>query len=112
MKSDSYDSVVPRLVSAGSEPAPCRREDLVRYAADRETFLYDRHADVIHVLNPTALAVWELCDGAHSPEQIAAHLAASFADVPAGAADEAVRETLAILEQKNLIRWQTTHEEE
>ena len=112
MKSDSYDPVAPPPAPTGSEPAPCRKEELVRYAADRETFLYDRQADVVHVLNPTALAVWELCDGTHSPGQIAAHLAASFADAPAGATDEAVRETLAILEQKNLIRWQTINEEE
>ena len=78
----------------------------MRYSADRETFLYDRQADVVHVLNPTALAVWELCDGAHSPDQIAAHLAANFAGVPAGEAGGDVRAVLTTLEQKALIQWQ------
>ena len=107
MSADSHEPLTQGLVATGSEPAPYRRGELVRYAADRETFLYDRSADLIHVLNPTALAVWELCDGAHSPDQIAGNLTANFAGVPAGEADGAVRAALATLEQKALIQWQS-----
>jgi hypothetical protein len=106
MTPNSRDPLGQEPVPTGREPAPYRRGELVRYSADRETFLYDRQADVVHVLNPTALAVWELCDGAHSPDEIAAHLAANFAGVPAGEAGGDVRAVLATLEQKTLIQWQ------
>jgi hypothetical protein len=111
MRPDSYQPLSQGLVTTRSEPAPHRREDLMRYSADRETFLYDRQADVIHVLNPTALAVWELCDGAHSPAQIAGYLATHFAGVPEGEADGAVRALLTTLEQKTLIQWEAQQAE-
>ena len=107
MTPDSREPLGQEPVPTGREPAPCQRGNLVRYSADRETFLYDRQADVVHVLNPTALAVWELCDGAHSPDQIAGYLSAHFTGVPAGEAGGDVRAALTTLEQKALIQWQS-----
>lgn len=95
-----------------SDPSPHRRDGLVRYDSAPETFLYDEGSDVVHVLNPTALAVWELCDGAHTPAQMARYLETHFAGVPAGAADEAVREALVVFGQKALIRWSSIDKED
>ena len=37
-----------------------------------EALLYDGEGEMIHVLNPTALLMWELCDGEHSLEDMEA----------------------------------------
>lgn len=57
---------------------PRRRGDVVCQSADEETLLYDPLTDAVHVLNPTALAVWELCDGRHTLSSIETHLRAQF----------------------------------
>jgi len=36
----------------------------------QETVLYAKETEAIHVLNPTALLVWDLCDGEHSVEDM------------------------------------------
>ena len=36
----------------------------------QETVLYDKQTEAIHVLNPTAILVWDLCDGEHSLENM------------------------------------------
>jgi PqqD family protein of HPr-rel-A system len=62
------------------ERFPCRRADVVYQSAGEETLLYDPLADAVHVLNPTALAVWELCDGQHTLADIEAYLRVHFGD--------------------------------
>jgi hypothetical protein len=57
---------------------PRRRGDVVSQPAGVETLLYDPAADAVHVLNATALAVWELCDGRHTAAQTEAELCAHF----------------------------------
>lgn len=39
-----------------------------------EAFLYNPTSDAIHVLNYTALTVWNQCDGSHSISEIGAYL--------------------------------------
>ena len=55
-------------------------------------------------LNPTAVEVWELCDGSRTREQIAS----AFADLYPGQAREALlqdaRELLGLLEQYGLVK--------
>ena len=43
-----------------------------------ETLLYDTQAEEIHVLNPTALFIWKLCDGHHSIQDMKRELMAAF----------------------------------
>lgn len=57
---------------------PRRRADVVRRGTSDETLLYDPHADAVHVLNQTALAVWDLCDGNHTAGDIEAELRRRF----------------------------------
>ncbi len=40
-----------------------------------EVAVYDRARAQVHALNPTAARVWRLCDGATSPDAMAAALA-------------------------------------
>ncbi len=85
------------------ERPPRRRDDLICSSAGRESLLYDRQADAIHVLNPTAFAVWELCDGEHTADQIADYLSTHFANATRADVGSEVRAALAVLEEKALI---------
>jgi hypothetical protein len=61
-----------------AQQKPQRRTDVVCTPAGVETLLYDPASDSVHVLNPTAQAAWELCDGQHTPEEIEAELRLRF----------------------------------
>ncbi|MDX1621290.1 MAG: PqqD family protein [Nitriliruptorales bacterium] len=50
---------------------------------DREGVLFDPETRGLHVLNATALAVWESLDGASTVGQIASRLAATHGADPA-----------------------------
>jgi hypothetical protein len=54
-----------------------RVECLAREFGD-EVLVYDLQRDVGHCLNSTAAAAWKLCDGNHSPPQIARVLSRQF----------------------------------
>lgn len=43
-----------------------------------ETVLYNPDTRKIHILNNTALFIWQLCDGRHSIEDISAAVVAKF----------------------------------
>ena len=87
------------------EAAPRRKADVFRHPAGNETVLYDAASDAIHILNATALAVWEVCDGQHTPDQIADHLRSHFAAAPPGRDIRTDVETaLTTLEREGLIQ--------
>ncbi len=57
-----------------------RREDVIRKSVDEsETMLYDPQTETIHVLNPSAELIWELCDGEHTPADIAQAIREQYA---------------------------------
>lgn len=103
MRTDSPDTVLRGSAPTSAQAAPRQRVALIRRQAGSETLLYDPASDEIHVLNATALAVWELCDGQHSAAQIAERLQTRFSDLPDGDASATVQEALALLEQRGLI---------
>jgi hypothetical protein len=57
---------------------PLKRDDVVCRDMGAETLLYDAEAEAIHVLNPTALFIWNLCDGNHSFRDMKRKLVAAF----------------------------------
>lgn len=57
---------------------PLKRGDIISRDMGTETLLYDAKAEAIHVLNPTALLIWNLCDGNHSLRDINKKLKAAF----------------------------------
>ena len=61
-----------------AQDRPIRKPSVVSKKLGHETVLYDQETRAIHVLNPTAILVWELCDGQHSPEEIEHSLRAEF----------------------------------
>jgi PqqD family protein of HPr-rel-A system len=90
--------------SATADSRPHRRTDVVVRPTGDDALLYDPAGDSVHLLNATALAVWQLCDGRHTPEEIAHCLRGLFAGVPDEEAFPAVREALAALQRLGLIQ--------
>lgn len=58
---------------SGFRPA-ARREGIISKEADGELLIYDRVRDRAHCLNGSAAAIWKLCDGQTTPNEIAAKL--------------------------------------
>ena len=82
---------------------PRRRSDVVCQAAGDETLLYDPIGDTVHVLNSTALAVWELCDGLHTPAEIEAALRVRFTGTEGLDLSGDVQTTLARFQAEGLL---------
>jgi hypothetical protein len=57
---------------------PLKREDITCQDMGTETLLYDAEAEAIHVLNPTALLIWNLCDGHHSLQDMEREIRDAF----------------------------------
>ncbi len=79
------------------------RRDLAAKHVGGDMVLYDLNNRVLHVLNATAAKVFCLCDGVHTPEQMARELVESFDGVEHVQAYEDVKQTLDILEAKKLV---------
>jgi len=91
---DQTKSVTPVL--------PGHRTDklAVQHIAD-ETMLYDEDVHKAYLLNPVADAVWNACDGASTPAQIAA--AATFT-LQRPVSEDLVHFTLTELRRDNLLK--------
>ncbi len=84
---------------------PMRRDDVWLRRAGRENAAYDPRTGSVHILNETALAIWELCDGTTQPEEMVGaicELCGMHPDVVV----EDVSRILAEFELANLITWQ------
>ena len=77
--------------------------DLIKRRIEPDLVLFDPDGTELHVLNATAIKVFQLCDGSHTPEQMAEVLVESFSGVEYDQAYEDVEKILAVLEKKNLI---------
>lgn len=60
-------------------------------------------------VNDTALAIWELCDGTTTPEEIALAVAELCSIDPAEAHRDVVR-ALSTLEADGAVRWEGAHD--
>lgn len=82
---------------------PVRNRGIVIQDIGRETLLYSAEGKVIHVLNPTAKLIWELCDGAHTMENMEQAIRASFS--VSGKHDVAgdILRTLEIFKNKGVL---------
>jgi hypothetical protein len=57
---------------------PQRKEGFRTKELGNETLLYQPNGKAIHVLNPTALRIWELCDGQHTAQEMQQVIRAEF----------------------------------
>jgi hypothetical protein len=83
---------------------PLQKRDGIReQVAGDELFLYDESGDELTVLNRTALLIWSLCDGNHSPEQMADLLSKVYPEVPPDQILADVRATLQDFKEQSLL---------
>lgn len=85
---------------------PVRRPDVWLRKTDREIAVYDPLGNRIHLLNDTALAIWELCDGETTPaEMIAAicELCGMHRDI----VTEDVERVLSDFDELGLVLWES-----
>lgn len=73
-----------------TDTLPRRRDDVTVSIADDRTVLHAADGST-HVLNPTAHALWVLCDGATSPTEIAAAVCEVFDVDPRDAVADVLR---------------------
>lgn len=80
--------------TAGFAVPAARVENLVTTTSRDEVLVYDQDRHHIHHLNPTAAAVWNLCNGRRTVSEVAQ---------AAGVDEDAVRLALRKLEDANLL---------
>ena len=91
---------------------PLKREDITCQNMGTETVLYDAQAEAIHVLNPTALLIWNLCDGHHSLQDMESKIKAAFSLTTEHDVFADIQQTVDIFEKNNLlVRRQPYHGE-
>jgi hypothetical protein len=83
---------------------PARKAGVWLRQASAENVLFDPDTQSAHLVNHTALAIWDLCDGDTDPgEMIEAICAVS--GMPEEVVAEDVRRTLESFERAGLITW-------
>ena len=83
---------------------PVRRTDVQLVDEDGRSVLIDDREGVTHVLNPTARAIWELCDGTTTLDELVDAICQVFS-VQHGVALRDVAAVLAQLEDAGLVAW-------
>lgn len=89
-------------MTVDSHAQPRRRDDVDVIQHGDRTLLLLRGQDVAHVLNPTARALWDLCDGETRPDEMAAAVCEVF-DVDPHAARRDVATALSRLAEAELL---------
>jgi hypothetical protein len=57
---------------------PCRAPGIETHQSGEELLVHDTRAAKVHVLNPTAAAIFSLCDGSHDVEAIVTSVAGTW----------------------------------
>ena len=65
-------------VAVPAEYVPRRREDVLELDMGDGLVLYNGDASLVHHLNPSAIIVWQLCDGRSSVSALARDIAAEY----------------------------------
>ena len=81
---------------------PMRKGELLGPSEPEGWTIYDRETDSLHVLNDSARAIWELCDGTTSPEEMAAAIS-ELTDTPVRQAGSDVSTTIHKLRRLGLV---------
>jgi hypothetical protein len=79
----------------GLQRLPRRRSNVTVQEVGSETWLVSSSAETAHLLNPTARAIWELCDGMTTLDEVAEAICQLF-DV---SCDSALRDVRAVVDQ-------------
>ena len=87
------------------EGRPARKKEVWVRQAGKENAVFDPRNGSLHFLNETALAIWDLCDGETTPEEMIeaiCQLSGMHRDV----IEEDVARTLHRFQHAGLITWE------
>ncbi|MCC7210599.1 MAG: PqqD family protein [Candidatus Brocadia sp.] len=82
---------------------PLRKPDIAIHHVDNEAILYRNGERTLHVLNPTARLVWELCDGTHTVEDMERSIRASFSVADGCDVARDIRQTIDDFARKGVL---------
>lgn len=83
---------------------PVRKSNIIAKDIGDETLLYSAEEEAIHVLNPTAKLVWDLCDGEHAVGDMEQAIRTSFSVTDEHDVTGDVRQTLEVFAAKGLLQ--------
>lgn len=87
---------------SGAPSRPTRRAGASTVALDDNLAVYDDVGQLLVLLNTSAAAVWEHCDGVTTLDDMVETLAAAYADDPAEIGED-VRQTVRKLVELGLV---------
>ena len=83
---------------------PVRKPGITTKNIGDETLLCSAKEEAVHVLNPTAKLIWELCDGQHTVADMEQAIRASFSVADGQDVSRDVQRTLDVFADKGLLR--------
>lgn len=83
---------------------PVRRQELWLRETNGESVLFDPQSGRLHVLNETAVAVWQLCDGETRPHEMVDAISGLF-HMDRDVVWEDVSRILEDFKKAGLLRW-------
>ena len=83
---------------------PQRRPDLWLRQSGGENAVYNQASGAVHLLNETAWAIWGLCDGRTSPDEMIDAIC-EISSLPRDVVAEDVRRVLEDFDQADLVSW-------
>jgi PqqD family protein of HPr-rel-A system len=88
-------------MSLTTEP-PTRRPDVWLRQAEGENVVFDPATGAVHILNATALAIWELCDGETRPAEMVEAIC-GLSGLPRDVVEEDVARILSEFERADIV---------
>jgi len=82
---------------------PVRTPGIIAQDVGEETLLYSAEGEAIHVLNPTAELIWELCDGEHTVASMEQAIRVSYSVPDGHDVSGDIRRTLGMFAAKGLL---------
>lgn len=89
-------------MTADLERLPRKRPDVELHGDGVNACLVEPSAGVTHLVNPTARAIWELCDGTTTVDELVSAICQLF-DVSRATAAADVRQVIEELETAGLV---------
>lgn len=91
-------------MNAIAHSRPLRREGVHLHRSGREISLYEADEERVHLVNASAAAIWELCDGQTEGFEMVAAIC-QLTGMPAEIVEEDVARLLEGFAEANLITW-------
>ncbi len=82
---------------------PLHKSNLLLKDLGGEFLIYSAEHKEIHVINPTAQLIWELCDGTHTVDEIVQELRAHFSIPVESDVTTDIQDTLDTFKSKDLL---------